>query len=498
MSRRILALWLPQLPTDRLRRLEPALRELPLATWTTLGNRRLLTAADGPAIQAGQALADAQAICPGLVLRPADPAADAALLERLALWGLRWTPLAAVDGSDGLVLDVTGGTDLFGGEAALLRQVQEGLRCTGFAVRAALAGFAETAAALARTTDGLIVPPDQDLAAVRPLPLACLRLPPDVVSGLSRLGVQTVGDALRQPRGPLARRFGQVLLNALDGVSGMRSRPVRPVREPAAFLAIRDCLEPIITRPAIDHVVEELLTELCRQLLEAGRGARRLTLRAWRVDGAVQEVAIGTGTASREGTHLRRLFVEPLGTLEPDLGFERFVLEANSTEPLEGVQAVLRGERHGGSATAEDGALAELIDRLQQRLDVFRLQPVDSHWPEYAVAPADPFAPVALPVPLGAEHRPIRLFATPIPLGVTAAVPNGPPAQLRYGQTLQRVIHWVGPERLEPEWWGEDAERPVRDYYRVECHDGTRLWICRLWEPGRVEPPRWFLHGVFA
>ena len=498
MARRILALWLPQLPTDRLRRLEPALRDAPLATWTVVGNRRLLTAADSPALFAGQALADAQAICPGLVLRPADPAGDAALLERLALWGLRWTPLAAVDGADGLLLDVTGGTALFGGEAALLRQVQESLQRTGFAVRAALAGFAETAAALARTTDGLIVPPGQDLLAVTPLPLACLRLPSEVVSVLSRLGVQTVGDALRQPRAPLARRFGRVLLDALDGASGLRSRPVQPVREPAAFVAVRNCPEPILTRPAIDHVLDTLLAALCRQLLDAGQGARRLTLRAWRVDGAVQEVAIGTGAASREGAHLRRLFAEPLGALEPDLGFERFCLEANSTEPLEGVQAVLRGELRDGAAAAEDGALAELIDRLSQRLEVFRLQPVDSHWPEYAVAPADPLAPVALPVPLGAEHRPIRLFASPIPLGVTAAVPNGPPVQLRWGQTLHRVIHWVGPERLEPEWWGEDAERPVRDYYRVECHDGTRLWICRLWEPGRGEPPRWFLHGVFA
>jgi protein ImuB len=410
VARRILALWLPQLPTDRLRRLDPALRGVPLATWSSCGNRRLLLAADGPALFAGQTLADAQAICPGLVLRPADAAADADLLERLAVWCLRWTPLAAVDGADGLLLDVTGGSDLFGGEAALLRQVREGLRRAGFTVRAALAGFSEAAAALARVSDRLIVPPGQDLAVVRPLPLAVLRLPPEVVSGLSRLGVQTVGDALRQPRGPLARRFGQVLLNALDGVSGTRSRPVQPVREPAAFEVVRDLLEPIVTRPAIEHGLEQLLADLCQQLLEAGRGARRLTLRAWRVDGAVQEVA-----------HLRRLFAEPLGTLEPDLGFERLVLEANSTGPLAGVQAVIRGELRPGPAGARDTALAELIDRPSQRMTVFRLQPVDSHWPEYAAAPADPFAPVALPIPAGEEHRPIRLFASPIPIAVTAA-----------------------------------------------------------------------------
>jgi protein ImuB len=320
VARRILALWLPHLPIDRLRRLEPALRGVPLATWTTFGNRRLLTAADGPAVFAGQALADAQAICPGLVLRPADAAAEAELLERLALWCLRWTPLAAVDGTDGLVLDVTGGSDLFGGEAALLQQACAGLQRAGFAVRAALAGTAEAAAALARVAEAVIVPPGEDLAHVTPLPLAALRLPAEVVSGLSRLGLQTVGDALRQLRGPLARRFGQVLLNALDGVSGTRSRPVQPVRQPAAFLAIRDCLEPIITRPAIDHVLEALLTELCQQLMEAGRGARRLTLRAWRVDGAVQELAIGTGAAAREVVHLRRRFSHGSGDSSHFLG----------------------------------------------------------------------------------------------------------------------------------------------------------------------------------
>jgi protein ImuB len=468
---------------------------VPLATWGSCGNRRLLLAADGPALFAGQALADAQAICPGLVLRPADPQAEAELLERLALWCLRWTPLAAVDGTDGLLLEITGCAELFGGEAALLQQACAGLRRAGFAVRAALAGTAEAAAALARVSDGLIVPPGEDLAAVRPLPLATLRLPPDVVSGLSRLGLQTVGDALRQPRGPLARRFGQGLLNALDGVSGMRSRPVRPVREPAGFLVLRDLLEPIFTRPAIEHVLEHLLVALCQQLLDVGRGARRLTLRAWRVDGAVQELAIGTGAAARELAHLRRLFAEPLGTLEPDLGFERFSLEASRTEPLEGVQAVIRGEGEAGAAAS---GLAALIDRLSQRLEVHRLQPLDSHWPEYAAAPVAPFETIAVPAGWGGEPRPPRLLAQPIPLAVTALAPDGPPAQLRYGGRSHRVLWAVGPERLEPEWWGADAGRPARDYYRVQTAEGPRLWICRLLEPGMDGAPRWFLHGELA
>ena len=67
------------------------------------------------------------------MLRPADLPADAELLDRLALWGLRWPPLAAVDGVDGLLLDITSSADLFG-EAAVLRQVCAGLQRSGFVV----------------------------------------------------------------------------------------------------------------------------------------------------------------------------------------------------------------------------------------------------------------------------------------------------------------------------------------------------------------------------
>jgi protein ImuB len=498
MHRRYLALWLPLLPLDRLRRLEPALAAQPLATWATFGNRRALVAADGPAIHPDQALADAQAICPTLVLRPADPVADADLLERLALWALRWTPLAAVDGVDGLLLDVAGVTALSGGEAALLQAVRTRFQLAGFAVRAALAGSAEAAAALARSgADGRIVPPGEDLPAVTPLPLAALRLPPEVVLGLSRLGLHSIGDALRQPRGPLARRFGRVLLDALDGVSGARTRPLRPVRVPARFLAAQDCLEPIITRPAIEHVLEALLVKLCDAMRDAGRGARRLTLRAFRVDGAVQELAIGTGAASREPSHLRHLFRDVLEQLEPDLGFERLTLEAQATDPLEGIQTVLRGEGGGGGPN-HSVLLAELIDRLSQRSPVHRLRPLDSHWPEYAAAPAAPFESIVVPADWGLEPRPVRLLGQPLPLAVTALVPDGPPAQLRCGALLYRVQEASGPERLEPEWWGEDADRPARDYYCVQTLEGPRLWICRLLEPETGGSARWFLHGFLA
>jgi protein ImuB len=81
-ERRFLALHLPDFATDRIHRAEPKLPPgQPLATWTQSGSRRLLAAVDAAAteagLQPGQALADAQAIAPDLLLCPAMPQADA-------------------------------------------------------------------------------------------------------------------------------------------------------------------------------------------------------------------------------------------------------------------------------------------------------------------------------------------------------------------------------------------------------------------------------------
>lgn len=499
-ARRFLALHLPELATDRIRRAEPNLpRDRPLATWAQIGGRRLLAAVDSAATAAGlrpgQALADAQAIAPGLLLRPAMPERDAEALEALALWGQRYAPLVAADPPDGLLLDITGCAHLLGGEQALLRDVLARLRHAGIAARGAVAGVAATAAALARARlDNPVAVSGIEAAVAASLPLGpALRLPEPVLADLARLGLRRVDDLLRQPRAPLARRFGRDLLDRLDAVTGRRTEPFRSTLPPPDLRVARDLLEPIVTREAIKAVLDRLLAALCARLHEAGLGARRVVLSAWRVDGAVQEVVVGTGLPAREPAHLGRLFAERLGWLEPGLGFERMTLEAQATEPMAaGTQTGLGiGSRHEAAATAE--ALAQLLDRLAQRLRVHRVAPVASHWPERAVASLDPHATVpAMPAGWAAPGLPVLLRRRPELLEAVALLPDDPPSLLRWCGMAHR-LHWAeGPLRLEPEWWRARPDLRRRDYYRVELASGVRLWVCRAGPP---EAARWLLHG---
>jgi protein ImuB len=495
-GRRYLALHFPQLAADRVRRQEPALSGRLFAIWTMQGNRRLLTCVDAPGtvLHTGQALADAQAIHPDLVLRDADPAGDAAFLEQLALWALRFAPIVSADAPDGLILDVTGCSHLFGGEVALLRRISSNVRHSGLALVGVIADGAEAAVSLARAgADGLIVPPGGDIAAVSPLPLAALRLPAQVRVALSRLGLHRVEDLLRQPRGPLARRFGRSLMDVLDALTGARPRLIASIRPPPQFAEAVEFLEPIVTRPAIDRAVDALLAPLCRQLADAGQGARQVTLRAFRVDRVIQEITVGTGLPSRSPAHLRRLFANELERLEPDLGFERMTLEAGATNAMAADQKRLADGDLDAASRAE--ALAQLTDRLAQRLPVWRPESVESHWPERRLKRASPFdAEAELPA-RSALPAPVRLLQRPLPMMVLAEIPAGPPLRLRFGGRVHEVAHAEGPERIEPEWWQDPDRRSGRDYYRVELASGARLWIGRIGAPRPDRPPRWFLHG---
>jgi protein ImuB len=168
------------------------------------------------------------------------------------------------------------------------------------------------------------------------------------------------------------------------------------VRPPPAFAAARELPEPIATRPAIERVLALLLDELCATLARAGQDARRLVLRAFRVDRAVQELAIGTGAASHSPAHFAQLFAPRLDRLEPDLGFEQMALEATCTELLSGRQAALSAD------------------------------------PEVAVGGSEALAD--LPEGWAGEIRPVRLLAAPEPLLVTSEGSDGPPRQLRQGR----------------------------------------------------------------
>jgi protein ImuB len=479
----------------------------------------------------GELLSNARSKVLDLQSRDADPGADAAALRKLALWCLRYTPIAAPwddeSGADGLFLDITGCAHLLGGEAQLLADLEGRLRAFGLYPRTAIADTAGASWAMARHghTDDRIVASGEEGGALESLPLAALRLSAEMQALLRRLGFKRIGELADQPRAPFAARFEPELLRRLDQALGRAPEPLVPIVAPPAYHARGAFLEPILSQEHVLEAATRLLRELACVLARDAVGMRVLRLLLFRVDGGVQSLDLGLAAPSRDPEHIARLIalrLDRLGDdLEADFGFEAAAVHVLAAEPLAERQEWLGMDE----ASAAPEGLARLIDRLQQRLGadaVCQLHPHQSHIPERAVravSPSPRFSRHAegvlsarregrgegQPNPLPTEEwregttpRPLLMLPRPEAAEVVALIPEGPPRQFRWRGVLHQVAEAQGPERIAPEWWRRTAEE-TRDYYVVEDMAGRRFWLYRAGLYDRDEAtPRWFVHGVFG
>jgi protein ImuB len=450
-------------------------------------------------IATGARVVDMRAICPDLQVEYADVAGDRQAMGRLALWARRWCPWTVVDGPDGLILDTTGSDHLWGGEAAMLVEIEARLSLLGLTARLAVAPTWGAAWALARHgAVRAICAPDQVTAQLAPLPVAGLRLDGDTLLLLQRLGLKTIKALAAVPRLSLARRFIRSALHAnpllrLDQAMGALAEPVASVDAPLPIRAEARLPEPI-QDPT--HFLPSLCDDLCAQMARRGLGCRRLYLTVYRTDGEVSMVDLIIASPSRDARHLHGLFKGKLDQINPGFGFDLITLDAGMVEPLGLLQTRLGGGDEG------DVQLPQLIDRLTARFGAKTVQHPAlqaSHVPERAESWGRG-ATTSTDMATLPKERPIRLLPTPEEIRVLYAVPEGPPAQFIWRRQTHRVTRYEGPERIAPEWWKDRPGTRLRDYFKIEDQTGKRFWLYRegLHEDGRGGDPRWFLHGMFA
>ena len=495
---------------------------MPLATVAKVKGAFRLAAVDTRAaalgLKPGIALADARAMHPGLDVHDADPEGDVAARDALVDWCRLYTPLAAPDGDDAAILDITGAAHLFDGEVALMDMILGRLDAQGYAARAAIAATPGAAWALARygnrcrlLVDGMGAAETAKLFAA--MPLAALRLDETTITRLGQAGLRRVSDLLLRPRAPIAARFGSTIHHRLDVLLGKARDPISPRFEAPAFVAERRFAEGIARREDVEATILALAHDLCGLLARHGEGARTLDVSLFRVDGVVKHIGAGTSRPLRDPLAMARLFrerIEAAGEegLDTGYGFDVIRLAALSAERLDQAQP-------GWESTWLDASdITDLVDRLGARFGLNRVTRV-------AIADANRPERASVARPAGAEEkrrvqtvlalaeapgealpeRPIRLLERPEPIDTIASVPDGPPLRFRWRRVMHQIAAIEGPERIGPDWWrqgvGHDASR-TRDYFRAEDTDGQRFWLYREGLYHEAPEPRWFLHGLFA
>ncbi len=234
---------------------------------------------------------------------------------------------------------------------------------------------------------------------------------------------------------------------------------------------------------------------LCLRLEREGKGLRKAVLKGYRIDGKLEQIAIGTNHATHNINHLFKLFELKIAHIEPALGIELFILEASAVEAISPLQEALWTTKVG----LDHLGVAELLDRLAGKVGaaaIHRYLPDEHHWPERSIKPASSLQEKPKTHWRSERPRPVKLLPAPEHIEVTAPIPDYPPMVFIYKGIRHTIKKADGPERIEREWWLEDGQH--RDYYIVEDEKGQRYWLFRSGHYTDDQVNQWFIHGFFA
>ena len=442
--------------------------------------------------------------CAGLVIMDADPAADAAALERLALWALRrYAPIVAADPPDGLVIDIDrrrpsawrrGGHARGDGRAARRGRLH---RACGDRRSAGARRMRSPVTARGRRSSFRRA---KTCAAIAPLPIAALRLPPDMVDGLRRLGFDRIADLAATPRAPLALRFGPELGRRLDQALGQLTEPIDPVRPPDLIEVRRAFAEPIGAAETIARYTGKLVTQLCAALEAKGLGA---TAARSAVASCRQP---RRGDPRRHGAAGARRQAPDAAALRQDRD-DRSGLRHRDHEPRRHARraAARRNRRSPRLTEAPEADVSDLIDILANRVGeqrLYRFAPVASDVPERSVARVAPTAPDT-----GAG------LARPLAAAVAAAAASRADRDRgAAARSSARDLHLArrSPAREARRRSRARVRRMVEARRRADrrCATTSRSRTRPASASGSIAPAtarmqttgshRWFLHGIFG
>lgn len=497
MSKRYMAIWFPHLVTDQMALRQKLLIGKPYALITQERNKQMIVSVSYEAkklgLRANMPLADARITLPSLEAFKYQPQKQQKLLQEMAEWFIRYTPYVALNPPDGLFLDISGCT-VWKSEAQHVAEINK--RFEGkYHIKTAIADTLSSAWALAHYSEQQIAKPNEQLQALLHLPPKALRLAENTLQRLAKLGFHSINSFIHIAPSTLRRRFGDEINLRIGQALGHKHEAFEPITEPYPYQERLHCLEPITTAKGIEIAIENLLENLCSRLQKEDLGMRNAKLSAYRLDGKLQQISIGTNQPSINIKHLFKLFELKIKQIAPDLGIELFVMDVIEVEELTKQQEALWQVQ----AQTDFGEIAELLDRISIKAGknaIRRYLPQEHYWPENSIKATTDLKQQPETDWQTHKPRPTVMLNEPEQIQVSAPIPDYPPMTFTYKGEIHRIAKADGPERIEREWWLNEGKH--RDYYQVEDEKGQRYWLFRLGHYDDKIAAQWFIHGFFA
>ncbi len=516
---RMLCVWFPDWPIQRLRRQDPRLIGKPIALSLGDGRTERIVACSAEArrlgVEVGQRSPDAQALTgpDRLSLLPYRPGDDRRELERLAAGFDRFSPVVALDSTetpDALLLEATNLAPLWAdtptaGERRLTRAVADWIQAERLTARLAVASTVGLALALARYGEAdqpIVLPAKSTRSAASLLPIIALRVDDRTLDTLTELGFETIGQLTALLRCSLPSRFGPQLAERLDQLLGSVAEPIHSFHAEPPLVGRWDFETAVKSSRCIEHAVEQLLTRLSTAMIRRRVGALRVLIRYLLDAPAGETVSEAIALRLFRPTNAARELIE-LAALQAEGLRLRYAVR--SIQAVVGSSTTIVSRQRtlfDDDARDDPHQLALLINRLASRVGSDRVSRVEKRRsvdPQRTYAflpaidvPAAPFRQTSTEAER-ARQLPLLIWGDDGEALSVETSPIGNPCWVVL-PPRRRVVRCWGPERIETGWWRHGRHAvTARDAYWVELETGQRLWLCH-----DRRDRRWRLAGEFA
>jgi len=434
-------------------------------------------------IRLGMRRAEAEAICPNVVSIESDPGAEMVAFEPVVTAIEVIVPRLEVTRPGLLFVPVSGAVAYYGGEGPLVERVVkeiDDITGSGYLIGLASGPFAAKHAAARATGEPPVLIVEDDADFLASLDIGAIGSE-ELVATFRWLGITTLGELARLPRGAITSRFGAIGLAAHRLAAGSDRRV--QARSIPTDLTIEERFDPALDdMEQVGFIARAMASRLVEGLAQVGTAPYRITVEAEAADGTVRsrtwrsadpldDGAIadrvrwqlrawveGPGAGVRGG--LAALRIEPTDlsgegrqlALGEDPGKDLATQRAlSATQAIVGIDGVLKAEPQGGR---------DPTDRVSWH-----------RWGEEAPAvPRDISAPW-----LGSVPSPSPALVPPSPPRFVVEWDMGMPSRVRLGSRWEPVLSWAGPWRRLGRWWqGEQSA----DRYQIVTSAGA--FLCEI------------------
>ena len=514
-------LFIPNFSVQAVVRLEPDLRDKPVAVFEGAPPLTKVFAANRLARNLGAELAmtklQADALN-GIIWRWRSPSQEATAYK--ALLDCAWTISPRVqDGfgvgegelPDTVLLDIAGCEKLFGSPEKIANDLKRVAADVGLEINVAVAANPQAALCAARGFPGIaILEQDNERQKIGTLPLSTLKIPADLIETLNRWGIHTCAEFADLPEVAVVERFGQ---------AGRQWQLLAQASGPAPLLAkeppveFEECLElefPVELLEPLMFVLNRLLDQVCVRL-------RMHVL-------ATSEVQVTLTLQSDDSRnkepqfHIRTLRL-PIPTKDSRSLLKLLQLDLQAHPPSLPVTAVriVALPTHGRTRqfglflplSPEPERLQVTLARLQSTVGEGRVgTPVllETYRPN-----AFQLKPFVFPEPVFAQQRSeqpakaaLRIYRPPLPARVE--LEKGQPQRVICDKAERQVLALAGPWRTKGDWWSETVwARDEWDVLISSLHPKRRSGaddfsteetaVYRIYRD--LRSTNWFIEGIY-